>query len=463
MNRRHFLRTAAIAGASASVLRAGDQRAPAPIPSPAALAWLDAELVAMYHFDLHLFDAPGEKHVRYHQPKNRIRKFANTDAFAPDAIDVDQWVASAADMGAKAAVMTACHENGLRLWRSDANPFSLKTTKWGDGKRDLVDEFAKACRKRNILPGFFHCQRWNSLLRIHDYRPMPDSPMTQAQYYRMIEKEVEELCTRYGDLFMLWFDGGGLTPDQGGADILPIFEKHQPGAIYYHSDQRRDVRWAGNENGVSATECSSNIDLSKIRTKNISPLSYWGSGDPDGPDFCPALADTPLRGKGGHEWFWEPGDERLILPPETLLEKYEKSVGRNASLVIGLTPDKHGLLPEADVKTVKTFGDLVRKRYGTPLASTSGAGETLVLRLPTDARTDRVVIGEVIATGERVRGFVIEERLSDDGEWKPLAKGKVIGHRRIEKFAAGNRVALRLRITASAGTPKIAVFSAFAA
>ena len=47
------------------------------------------------------------------------------------------------------------------------------------------------------------------------------------------------------------------------------------------------------------------------------------------------MADSPLRGANGrHEWFWEPDDENNIYPLTTLMDMYEKSVGRNATLII---------------------------------------------------------------------------------------------------------------------------------
>ena len=412
----------------------------------------------MFHFDLHLFDAPGVPHQRYRQDANRLRKFAGTDDFAPDRIDVRQWVEAAAAMGARAAVMTACHENGLRLWRSDANPHSLKTTRWGGGKRDLVAEFAEACRSHGIRPGFFHCHRWNSLLRVHEFRVMKDSPLTQEQYVRMLEREVEELCSRYGPLFQLWFDGGALTPAQGGPDIVPLFERLQPDALFYHSDQRRDLRWAGNEGGMTGNPCWSTIDRRRLHTGGKTPADYLSHGDPDGPDFCPALADLPLHSNGGHEWFWEPGDERLILPLDRLMRCYESSVGRNATLVVGLTPDKHGLLPDADAARVREFGDEVRKRYGSACATTGGRGTAWELAVPAGGWS-RIVLGENTAGGERIRRYVIEARRAGSDAWEQLAAGSSVGHKRIHAVPGDGYAVVRLRVTASAAEPELREFS----
>ena len=48
----------------------------------------------------------------------------------------------------------------------------------------------------------------------------------QAWYKRFCEKMVEELCTRYGDLYMIWFDGGADDPRGDGPDVEPIVNKY---------------------------------------------------------------------------------------------------------------------------------------------------------------------------------------------------------------------------------------------
>lgn len=85
------------------------------------------------------------------------------------------------------------------------------------------------------------------------------------------------------------------------------------------------------------------------------------------------MADTPLRGANGrHEWFWEPDDENNIYPLNTLMDKYEKSVGRNATLILGLTPDPTGLIPAGDAQRLKEMGDEISRRFSSPIARISG-------------------------------------------------------------------------------------------
>lgn len=91
------------------------------------------------------------------------------------------------------------------------------------------------------------------------------------------------------------------------------------------------------------------------------------------------MADTPLRGYNGrHEWFWEPGDDdKAVYPLSNLMDMYEKSVGRNATLIVGLTPNPEGLIPQQDVKRLQEWGQEINRRFKKPLAQTSGSKKAL--------------------------------------------------------------------------------------
>jgi alpha-L-fucosidase len=67
---------------------------------------------------------------------------------------------------------------------------------------------------------------------------------------------------------------------------------------------------------------------------------------------------------------------------------------------------------------------------------------------------------EDIAHGERVREYVLEALAG--GEWKELARGTAIGHKKIDRFDAVEASKVRLRVTRSAGQPfvrRLAVFN----
>jgi len=92
------------------------------------------------------------------------------------------------------------------------------------------------------------------------------------------------------------------------------------------------------------------------------------------------MSDAPLpEYNGRHEWFWEPEDENIIYPLDKLVEMYFKSVERNSTLILGVTPDTTGVIPEADTKRMKEFGDEIKRRFSNPIATKKGKGENIHL------------------------------------------------------------------------------------
>jgi len=467
LTRRSFIKAGGIltAGAVCSpALRSWAGGAPEtvqPVPTPAQLAWQEAELGVLFHFDPRIFNAdhgyqslqPACRH-----PLKDAKAYA--DKFNPEKLDANQWVATAKAIGARFAILVVKHETGFCLWQSDANPFCLKNIPWRNGQADVLRDFVTACRREGIKPGIFTESRWNLQLGVYDHEVSPQSPLSQAEYNHLVEREVEELCTRYGKLFEIWFDGGIRTPAQGGPDVLPIVERHQSEIVFSHSDQRRDVRWGGTETGTVHNPCWATVDRDKILT-GTTARQYLAQGDPAARTWCPAMSDAPLRCQNGvHHWLWEPGGEQGVASLAHLQEMYYGSVGRNSTLILGLTPERSGLMPAADVARCREFGSWLTSAFLTkPLAHAAGSGMELVVVLPKSVHgpvTD-IVLQENIRHGERVRSFVVE--VETDGTWTQLFSGSCIGQKHIQQVSAADSRRFRLRILAADGTPEITMFS----
>lgn len=237
---------------------------------------------------------------------------ADYNIFNPQQLDAEQWVLAAKAAGARFALITATHETGFALYPSDVNPYSLKAIKWKDGKGDILRDFVDACRKNDIKPGVYIGIRWNSFLGVHDFKVDGTGQMQknrQAYYNKMVEGMVTEICTRYGPLFEIWFDGGASSPEKGAPDVLPIVKKYQPGALFYHNDQLAEARWGGSETGTVGYPCWSTFPFhftgsgesapKEINKNNYALLKH---GDSLGRYWMPAMSDAPLRGYNGrHE------------------------------------------------------------------------------------------------------------------------------------------------------------------
>lgn len=436
-----------------------------PVPNKRQLAWQEAEMGAVFHYDLHVFD--GQK---YGQGDNRITPVNDYQIFNPKKLDTDQWIKAIKDGGFTFAILTATHETGFAFFQSDVNPYCLKALKFQEGKGDLVRDFVNSCRKYGIKPAIYLGIRWNSFFGVHDFKVNGEGSFRenrQKWYNHMVEGMVKEICTKYGDLFEIWFDGGADSPANGAPDVLPIVQQYQPNCLFYHNKQLAEARWGGSESGVvnypcwsTFPYCSTGAGESALAAIGKNNFQLLKEGDPNGAFWVPAMSDAPLRGYNGrHEWFWEPGDDAHIFPLENLMDIYYKSVGRNSTLIMGLTPDTDGLLPGPDVQRLKEWGDEIKRRFSAPLSRISGAGMNLYIQLKGRTKINCLVLKEDIAQGEIVKAFVLEGKTAKG--WQTIFNGSCIGHKFIHSFEDKMVSAVRLRITESRGKPRILDFSAY--
>jgi alpha-L-fucosidase len=435
-----------------------------PKPTAPQLAWQKAEVGVLISYDLPVFQG-----TPYNQAQNRITPFTNANIFNPTQLNTDQWIQAAKAGGAKFAVLTVTHETGFALYQSDANPYCMKAIKFQNGKGDIVRDFVNSCRKYGVEPGIYVGIRWNSYLGVHDFKIEGTSEFVkrrQAAYKNMCEQMVTELCTRYGKLFMIWFDGGADDPSKNGPNILPIVTKYQPNCLFYHNAQKADFRWGGSESGTVPYPSWSTFPFVfshavKQETIFANNFALLKTGDPAGKFWMPAMSDAPLRGhKGGHDWFWNPNEDHHVNPLDKMMNMYYGSVGHNSTLILGITPDNRGLIPNADVAMLKAWGDSIKKVFKTPVASLKPQQKDYTINIPLQKSFSKIVIQENIQEGDRVRSFVIEVRIND--QWKAIKEGSCIGHKYIGLLDTPLKAtAVRLIIKEATSAPMIKTFALY--
>ena len=264
----------------------------------------------------------------------------------------------------------------------------------------------------------------------------------------------EELWSRYGELFEIWFDGGALAPEKGGPDLLPLIEKYQPNALLFQGppEAKNLIRWVGNERGVAPYPCwATGID----GTADDGTKEMQYNGNPDGGRWIPGECDVPL---GRNRWFCYNGGPNWTM--DYLVNMYDRSVGRNCNLLLNAAPQPDGLILESEMKIYAEFGRRIKGRYANRLAAAEGDGDRLELAIPKDSGpVNQVILAERIERGERIRKFDLEALVGT--EWKKLYSGMCVGHKHIVRFDKVAASRLRLSVTSSAAKPLIRDFSAY--
>ncbi len=412
-------------------------------PSPQQVAWQDLEFGVILHFGTNTF-----------LDREWGDGTADPKVFNPSQADPDQWVRAAKAAGAKYIVLVAKHHDGFCLWPTKQTEYSVKNSPWLDGKGDLVRMTSEAARENGLKFGVY-LSPWDR------HEPKYNSAPEYDKYYL---NQLDELASNYGELTEFWLDGAGSAGHvYNFPRIIEWLRMYQPNTMVFADTalfEYGDTRWVGNEAGTI-------------------PYEDWNVVDRHGYlRWRPVEVDTPLHSQ---HWFWHPGDHPKTV--DELMKIYEESVGRGGQLMLGLAPDRRGLLSDEDVARLKEFGEAIRQRYANNLAlrhlpsnadvenaldgnpdtfwsaPTGSHHATLELRFAKPTTFDRALTMEWLNDGQHVQKYAIEAW--NGNAWRAVASGQAIGHKKIDVFEPITASRVRLSILSSSSEAHIREFQLY--
>lgn len=144
------------------------------------------------------------------------------DHFTAEDFDAKAIVKLAKQAGMKYITLTTRHHDGFSLY--DTRGLSDYDVMHSPCGRDLVREFVEACHEEDILPMLYH----TTLDWVH-----PDFDRDFDAYLEYLRKSVEVLCTQYGEIGGLWFDGNWSKRDADWKldELYGMIHRYQPNAM----------------------------------------------------------------------------------------------------------------------------------------------------------------------------------------------------------------------------------------
>jgi alpha-L-fucosidase len=142
----------------------------------------------------------------------------------PTQFSATQIVGAAKAGGLKGIVVVAKHHDGFCMWPTKTTGHNISKSPYKNGKGDIVREYRDACDKLGIKMGVYcsPCDR-NS--------PLYGKPEYVTDVYR---KQLKELYSNYGPLFIVWHDGAnGGDGYYGGAKEKRTIDR----STYYGWDE----------------------------------------------------------------------------------------------------------------------------------------------------------------------------------------------------------------------------------
>ncbi|KAA2260680.1 alpha-L-fucosidase [Solihabitans fulvus] len=368
-------------------------------------AWFaDAKLGIFVHWGIYAVDGVTESWSFFNGEVSYADYLKQLDGFTAAKYDAEEWAVLFRKAGARYAVLTAKHHDGVALWDTALNDLSVvRRTPAG---RDLIEPYVEALRRHDLKVGlYFSHLDWSHpdypyrTLQQLNAEPIIEEPEHWERFLRFHRGQLRELVTGYSP-DLLWFDGEWELPqpwwrmDEIHADLVAM----KPGMVFNgrllgHGD------YATPEQGAPTTP-------------------------PEGPwELCYTINNS---------WGFQ-GQDQDYKPLAFLVQLFVETIGGGGNLLLDVGPREDGTIPSEQAARLEGLGDWIRRNdnavYGTERGIPAGHfhGPTTVSR---DRRTLYVFCFDPPRDHITIRGLKTPvKRIT------VLGTGETLAHRRVGGFS----------------------------
>ncbi len=165
-------------------------------------------------------DRKGEPYTEYKARYQALNKTFNPTRFNPD-----EWAAAAKDAGMKYFVFTTKHHDGFCLFDTKETTYSTTDPSCPfskNAKADVTRAVVDAFRAKGLWTGLYFSKadwhnedywapEWATPDRNVNYNP-ETYPERWQKFCDFTDRQIQELMHNYGDIDLLWLDGGWVRP-----------------------------------------------------------------------------------------------------------------------------------------------------------------------------------------------------------------------------------------------------------
>lgn len=291
----------------------------------------------------HMKKIPREEYIRLQE------------SFTASKFDGRTLARIAKKAGARYITLTTRHHEGFSLY--DTCGLNTYDAPHAPAGRDLIRDFVDGCNAEGIKPFFYHTTLdWYN----------PDFNDDFPKYLQYLRDSVEILCTRYGKIGGLIFDGNWSKPDADWEEdkLYAVIRKHQPDAIII------------NNTGLEANGAVGRpeIDVVTFEQGRPTPMNRHGMAKYLAAEMAQTIND---------HW----GCASIDLNCKSLPELIEtlcacRKVGANYLLNVG--PDAEGEITPLQKALMEGIGDWIRacgsSIYKAKPCGVAGDGKNFALR-----------------------------------------------------------------------------------
>ncbi len=276
------------------------------------------------------------------------------EKFSAEEFDGHKIAQLAKAAGMKYITLTSRHHDGFSLY--DTKGLSDHDAPHSAAGRDLVAELIAGCRIEGIAPHFYHTT-------LDWYQPSFNDDFDA--YLDYLHQSVEVLCTNYGELGGLWFDGNWSKPDADWKEdrLYGIIRKHQPEAMIVNNTGLRALGTTGHRE----------IDSVTFEQGRPTPMDRKGMEKYVAAEMCQTM---------NRHWGIGAEDFNYMSPAELIGHLCAcRKVGANYLLNVG--PTASGRIPDYESAALRRVGEWIATHpeaiYDAKPAGIKGTGADFAL------------------------------------------------------------------------------------
>ena len=223
--------------------------------------WQDVKFGIMYHWGI--YSVPGiteswllcsedrftkrRERVAPDKPYDEFKKWywGLADSFNPVKFEPSRWADIAADAGCKYLVFTTKHHDGFCMYDSKYTDYGITKGPYKNGKySDVTKHLFDAFRQKGFMigtyfskPDWHHKDYWDPFWATPTRNVNYDVKKYHkkwANFQKFTANQIDELMSNYGNVDILWLDGGWVRKPEQDIKMDEIVDKarrKQPGLI----------------------------------------------------------------------------------------------------------------------------------------------------------------------------------------------------------------------------------------
>lgn len=298
-------------------------------------------------------DRKGEPYTDY---KSRYQALNTT--FNPTHFHPEEMAAAAKEAGMKYVVFTTKHHDGFCMFRSAETDYGVagpdcpySRNSQPDITLDIVNAFRSAGFWTGLYfskPDWHHADYWAPEWATPDRNvnyDIAEHPDRWERFKAFTHSQIRELTHNYGDIDILWLDGGWVRPEWS------LNDETLPWLGCYQRVQDIDM------DALVAIARSDNPDLLVVDRSVGGRYENYRTPEKQVPDtLLPYPWETCMT--MGDSWSYVPDDHYKTT--QQLIHLLADVVAKGGNLLLNVGPDAEGNLPEPALQRMKEIGAWMR-------------------------------------------------------------------------------------------------------